>query len=100
MKLLLIGATYPEDVEHSDKLFRNQIDYNKAMLYIPVAGETHSFSYSRSFDWFKKRFGINKMEMCTELNSAENLNQYTALYIGGGNTFKLLKEIKVTTEQL
>jgi dipeptidase E len=28
------------------------------------------------------------------LASAQNLDQYTAIFIGGGNTFKLLKEIK------
>jgi dipeptidase E len=32
--------------------------------------------------------------MCIDLNEAVISDKYTAIYIGGGNTFKLLKEIR------
>ncbi len=97
MRLILSGGGNPEDVVPIDKLFLEQIDSQKTILYIPVAMEAHVYSYDECFEWIKsvyKPYGIEKIEMCTELNEIELGSQYTAVFIGGGNTFKLLKEIK------
>lgn len=96
MRLLLSGGGSPEHVVHVDKFFVSQIDLQKPVLYIPVAGEDDP-TYKEYFDWFTKTYqplGINNIEMCVDLDLVSNLDQYSAVFIGGGNTFKLLKEIK------
>ena len=97
MRLLLSGGGNPEIVVPLDELFISQIDLTKRVLYIPVAMEPHVFSYEECLQWFTKTYrayGIEHIDMCTDLNEARDFNQYTAIFIGGGNTFKLLKEIK------
>ena len=99
MKLLLSGGGNPEAVVPLDKLFASQIDLSKPVLYIPVAMEAHVYSYDECFAWFKETYrpyGIVNADVCTDLSLAQDINQYTAIFIGGGNTFKLLKEIKDT----
>lgn len=98
MRLILSGGGSPEKVIPIDGLFVSQIDTEQTVLYIPVAMERHMFSYDECLEWFRKTYGpygIKYIEMCTDLKSA-NLRgkQYTAIFVGGGNTFKLLKEIK------
>lgn len=96
MRLLLSGGGNPEQVVHMDDFFVSQIDLQKTVLYIPVAWEDDP-SYAECFNWFSKTYkpyGIQSFEMCTDLRTVSDLSQYTAIFIGGGNTFKLLKEIK------
>jgi dipeptidase E len=97
MRLILSGGGNSEDVVPIDKLFKNQIDIKKTVLYIPVAMEPSMFTYDECFEWFRNtynNYGITNIELCTDLYSAVLSNKYTAVFIGGGNTFKLLKEIK------
>jgi len=97
MRLILSGGGNPEDVIPLDELFISQIDLQSTVLYIPVAMEEHVFSYEECYKWFKKtyeKYGITNIKMCTDLTSIQSINQYTAIFIGGGNTFKLLKEVK------
>ena len=96
MKLLLSGGGDPEKVAHIDRFFMSLIDSRKAVLYIPVAWEDDP-SYKECFDWFNETYqpmGIKNMEMAAGLKQVSGLNQYSAVFIGGGNTYKLLKEIK------
>lgn len=94
MKLLLSGGGSPEQVKETDELFANYVNGNK-VLYIPVAME--DIPYEECLKWFKsvyEKYGITKIDMCTNLQDYQNLDGYKAIFIGGGNTFKLLKEIK------
>ena len=96
MKLLLSGGGAPDRVVHMDNFFISKIDLQKTVLYIPVAWEDDP-TYTECLNWFRKTYlpyGITKIEMCTDLNAVLDLEQYTAVFIGGGNTFKLLKEIR------
>lgn len=95
MKLLFASGGNP-DVVTIDNFFVSQIDVQKTVLYIPIAWEGDP-TYTSCFNWFKERFqpyGITNVEMCTDFNHVSDLEQYEAVFIGGGNTFKLLKEIK------
>ena len=47
-------------------------------------------------EWFKKTYEYCNfdIDMCTDLSKIKSLDEYTGVFIGGGNTFKLLKEIR------
>ena len=97
MSLLLSGGGDSQQVVPLDELFISQIDLTKTVLYVPVAMEASLFSYEQCRDWFSSTYqpyGITNIEMCTDLSLISSLQEYTAVFIGGGNTFKLLKKIK------
>lgn len=94
MKLLLTGGGDPDQVIEMDKYFCNYVEDGK-VLYIPVAMD--KIPYNECENWFKKtyeKYGLKNIEMCTDLASKKILKEYKAVYIGGGNTFKLLELIK------
>jgi len=80
-----------------DKYFASVVDLRKTVLYIPIAMETHIISYEDCFEWFKRTYGaygISNVELCVDLKTISLDSRYGAAYVGGGNTFKLLHEIK------
>lgn len=94
MKLLLSGGGEPEQVKALDEYFANYVGDDK-ILYIPVA--MYKIPYDKCENWFRETYAEYKLyniDVCTDLKNAPNLNKYKAVFIGGGNTFKLLKEIK------
>ena len=94
MKLLLAGGGEPEQVKSLDEYFANYVGEGK-ILYIPVA--MHKIPYNDCESWFRETYAKYKLyniDICTDLKNAPNLENYKAVFIGGGNTFKLLKEIK------
>ena len=98
MKLLLSGGGDPNDVVALDTLFSSQIDKQKPVLYVPIAWDDDpTNTYMCCLDWFKQTFqpyGITNIELCADLSNVGDMNKYTAVFIGGGNTYKLLKHIK------
>jgi peptidase E len=90
MKLLLSGGN-AEGVVTLDEFFASQIDLSRTVLYVPVADK--ETNYDQRFEWFKRtynKYGIVNIEMCIDLNKAVISDKYTAIYIGGGNTFNLM----------
>jgi len=97
MTIILSGGGDPEVVIPIDQYFSSIIDLRKTVLYIPVAMESHVFSYDECFAWFKKiygAYGITNIELCTDLTTVNLDRRYSAVFIGGGNTFKLLDKIQ------
>ena len=71
----------------------------KSILYIPIALDCDDIGYEKCYEWIvgwvtklSPRF-IN-IDMCTDLSEIIDLLQYDSIYIGGGNTYKLLYQIK------
>lgn len=93
MKLLLSGGG--QNVASLDTLFAAHIDARRTVLYLPVAQE--ATDYAQCLEGFKRiyaPYGITRIEMCADLRQVILNDRYTAIYLDGGNTFKLLKEVK------
>ena len=97
MKIFLCGGGGGEVAKKATIKFGSLIDKKKPLLYIPLAME--EYRYDSCLEWIKKEMSlinVTNIEMVTsgkEL-SEKNLEDYCAIYIGGGNTYKLLKDIK------
>ncbi len=97
MKLFLSGGG--SQAFELDKIFIKELDKSKPLLYIPIAMDENKHPPSECLEWIKdyfSKFNFNKIVMKTNLNEVENLDRYSGVYIGGGNTPYLLKELKET----
>ena len=97
MKLILNGGGDGKQVESARKLLNSLIDHNKKILYIPLAWVDSTFSGCLEF-MTNELSDVNSagIEMITSAEEIinKNLNDYACIYIGGGNTYKLLSELK------
>lgn len=94
MILFIAGGGSKEDSKELDYRFSKLLSV-KPVLYIPIAMDETLRKYSECENWFKSIFlpyGI-QIDMKTDLKQI-NIKNYCGIYIGGGNTFKLLKLIK------
>ena len=101
MRLLLNGGGDKEQLTETINELDEMIDHNKPLLYIPLAMDEDNISYDSCFEWINKLFlNINipyiKMVRTFEELEETDLNLYCAIFIGGGNTYKLLKGLKET----
>lgn len=101
MKLFLSGGGSGQDSEQIDREFIKALDITKPVLYIPIAIDTDKYPYPSCLDWIKNNFqpfGFTNFIMWTEEDLKEktlaDFTQFSGIYIGGGNTFKLLKELR------
>ena len=97
MTLFLNGGGCGAQVKESYQLFKEKVDTNKPLFYIPLAMEKEK--YPSCLEWISgelKDFHFPKIDMITspEELCTKNLADYAALFIGGGNTYKLLAELK------
>lgn len=80
-----------------DTHFLNSLCQKKILL-IPVAKITTLAGYKDCYDWLSDKLGkISKkllnISMELDLNKCKKINQFSAVYITGGNTYKLLSLI-------
>ncbi|MBE2218898.1 MAG: Type 1 glutamine amidotransferase-like domain-containing protein [Ignavibacteria bacterium] len=98
-QIFLSGGGNANKTKKLDEIFLKGITKSGRMLYIPVAMPREAFSYGECFEWICAVFpklGYLHIDMWTDLKnrSSKELNKYSAIYIGGGNTFSLLNDIR------
>ena len=99
MKLILCGGGSKEQNTEANKKLDEIIDNTKPLLYIPLAINEEDYSYDSCYEWIKEELSkvkLSAIEMVRTFEelASKNLNDYCALFIGGGNTYKLLKGLK------
>ena len=96
MHLFLCGGGSGNQVRIAMTKFIKSINKNKKILYIPLAMEEEK--YNSCEKWFKNEIDLYNVKFDMVRSSDElskkELSDYSGIFIGGGNTFKLLKELQ------
>ncbi|NCN99296.1 type 1 glutamine amidotransferase-like domain-containing protein [Candidatus Pacearchaeota archaeon] len=98
--IFLSGGGNAQQSRLLDSLFVEKVGERK-ILYLPVAMKRDKIGYEACFDWIISTLTSHSknfldIDMVTNLASVsrEYLENFGAIYIGGGNTYKLLDEIR------
>lgn len=96
--IILAGGGNSDQSKKIDSFYINSFEI-KSILYIPIALNKKETEYNKCLDWMndwvcKITQDNIKIVMCTNLSQNIDLNDYDSVYIGGGNTFFLLNQIK------
>ena len=97
MKVFLCGGGAGAQTIEANKRLNEVIDHAKPCLYIPLAMEQEK--YPACYEWVKgelKDVDVPYIEMVRSADelAAKNLSDFSVIFIGGGNTFKLLRDLK------
>ena len=101
MRIIVAGGGGAVQSRPLDEAFARWIGYNGRLLYLPIAMDGVNRSYHENLAWLESVFmphGVVNITMCTELDSClgRELNSFNAIYIGGGNTFRLMELLRKT----
>ncbi|MEK7116602.1 MAG: Type 1 glutamine amidotransferase-like domain-containing protein [Patescibacteria group bacterium] len=95
-KLILSGGGDLKISYNLDKEFFSLLKNNAKILYIPIALKRDRIGFEACYDWFSNIIATHAKDkdidftMILEHDSVPDLKNYECVYIGGGNTFKLL----------
>ena len=97
MKLVLSGGGDSENFVELDKHFLSLLSDNPCLLLIPMAGEpsTYNDALDRVVETFSS-INFENIEICMDLEGLNwnYLKKFDAIYIDGGNTFKLMDQVR------
>ena len=101
MKLILNGGGCGDKTKSIYTVLNSMIDNTKPILCIPLAREKDESGYENSKKWLSAEVAnINYTELVmadsVECLSGLNLSDFGMIYISGGNTYKLLRDLKST----
>ena len=99
MQLILTGGGDSKYFLEIDKHFISLLGENPTLLYIPLAQKKKL--WKGGLERITKTFSsieFDKISMCDDLSklSWKKLSGFSAIYIDGGNTFRLMEEIRNT----
>lgn len=99
MEIFLSGGGNAEQSAALDKLYFDGLANNSVITYIPVA-LTGKRTFAQCRAWFEElcsSYGDFRLNVLQDLrNQGGSLKDSDAVYIGGGNTYNLLRELKST----
>lgn len=98
MRLILNGGGSAEQIKESLEIFAREVNGGK-VLYVPLAWTNGKME--ECINWFRgqvQQFGITNIEQILDPNelTKERLKKVSGVFIGGGNTYQLLKGLKET----
>ena len=101
MKLFLNGGGCGKQTILAYKEINKIINHKKPVLYVPLAINEENHPCNSCYEWIKEEISmidIPNIEMVRTFEEFANkdFNKYSLIYIGGGNTYKLLNGIKTT----
>lgn len=99
MRAFLCGGGSGTQVKTAYAKLSEIIDKDKPLLYIPIAMDFDKMD--SCYEWIieeLKDYSITNIEMVKSFKELDekNLDDYSCVFIGGGNTYKLLFELKLT----
>lgn len=99
MRVFLCGGGDGAQSALAYQRFSESIDHAKPLLYIPLAIECEA--YPGCLEWITNELNEVKLpgiEMVTSMEELlqKDLRRYCALFIGGGNTYRLLTGLKTS----
>lgn len=99
MRLILCGGGSGEQNLLANQKLDEIINHTKPLLYIPLAMDEEEHPYDSCFEWIQeelKNVKVSYIEMVRTFEelAAKKLENYSAIFIGGGNTYKLLLGLK------
>lgn len=92
--IFLAGGGNADESKSLDERFVKLLNLTKPLVYIPNA--MRSKPYQACLQWFRslmEPLGIAAIEMWDDLRPHRSTGEIAGVYIGGGNTVKLLREI-------
>ena len=97
MTLFLNGGGSDQQVTESYHFFKEKADTSRPLLYVPLAMKIEK--YPSCLEWITNEMSechFPKIDMVTSVEelATKNFNEYGAIFIGGGNTYKLLADLK------
>lgn len=99
MRLFLNGGGSDLQIVDALEKMNEIMDHSKPLLYVPLAIDGVYDEYECCYEWISSQLAnmsipsIDMVKSFEELAS-KNLENYSAIFIGGGNTYKLLKGLK------
>lgn len=99
MQLILCGGGSGEQNILANQKLNEIIDHVRPLLYVPLAMDEDEYPYDSCYEWIQGELSnvdIPSIEMVRTFEelASKKLQSYTAIFIGGGNTYKLLSGLK------